>query len=168
MKRAMIALALACCMAQPASADEAPRLKVGNTISWPVQNVYDRDHFGCFDIENTKEAFRLYADAVRRVAGHVTDTGPFGAPAIDLFVQDHRSGPKKPYIFSDVCAPLPGGQKYKVISTFDWRGVGQLVCLGFTETFDPGPDRNADAAPSSEPPTCWWTALFIPPPLSRR
>ena len=166
MRHTLIATALMICSALPAQA-EVPRLKVGNTISWPVANPYNRDHFGCFDIENTKQAIKIYAQASMGAARSpsTNDTGPSAARTVEDFVQAHNYdvSTHKPNIFSNVCAPLLGGQKYKVASVFDWEGE-QLVCLDITETFDPGPDHEA----SGPQPSCWWTTLQMPPPLSRR
>jgi hypothetical protein len=119
-------------------------LKVGNIISWSMQQGYNRHHFGCFDIENTKEALQIYNQAVAGVArAGAADTSPFSARAIEQFVQDHHVdySTHQPHFFSNVCAPLSGGQKYKVAQTFDWPNFGQLVCLEVTETFNVGEAR---------------------------
>jgi hypothetical protein len=142
------------------------RLTVGAIVNFPP-NVYNRDYFGCYDIENTKKGYRLYTTAVDAAAKKgVAQPELSGVAAVERFVWEHDidhlpSNPNKPDFYTDACwAMKPFAKKdnaYLVRETAEWDGVGQVACLGPAISFSMDPKR----------PFCFWTILTMPPTLSR-
>jgi hypothetical protein len=126
------------------------RLATGTVITFR-ENPYSRDYFGCQDIANAMEAVTLEREASNAaVRGGALRYRDFGARAVERFVIDHRVD----HDFTNVCTALREKQ-YKIADTFDF-GPHQLVCMEPT-------DRKA----KQEGEGCWWTALGIPPSISR-
>lgn len=157
MKTKILMLALVC-IALPAKADP-PHLKVGQMISWPVGDVYDRDYVQCYDLKNAQEAYRIYV-----WSGH-------SAAAVEDFVQAHDLPANRRIsdggvaaFWSNVCGPLLTNHKYRVAKIFaGWDGI---VCLEMTDGWNPGASPSPQSGPP-EPPTCFWAVLGMPPTLSR-
>ncbi len=149
--------------APPVTAGDV-RLTVGATVNFPP-NVYNRDYFGCYDIENAKTAYRLYTDAVDAAAKKgVANPDLAGVAVVERFVWEHdfdHSNHDKADFYTDTCQPMtPFVRKdnaYVVKEIAEWDGVGQLVCLGPALYFNTNPTR----------PFCFWTILSMPPTLSR-
>jgi hypothetical protein len=113
-------------------------------------NVYNRDYFGCYDIENTKTVYRLYTEAVDAAAKKgVADPDLAGVAVVERFVWEHdfnHSNPNNPDFFTDTCQSMKPFVKkdnaYVVKETVEWDGVGQLACLWPANSFAAS-DRSA-------------------------
>ena len=174
MKATIGVLALAL-LGSPATAADINHLTVGTTLSFHDWGATNRKRFGCYDVENTIEAYRVWSQ--------------YGAVGVNRFMRAHddleaardrdiMAGRPRPAsaVWRDTCLQFEPaetqyiGGKWEVQQVQDWQDK-QLVCLELANSpnFDPTPPgqkRLEEYGPFK--PWCWWTILSMPPTIVRR
>jgi hypothetical protein len=165
-------LALAVTTVSPALA-ERQHIAVGDWLTIRQQNPYNRDAYGCYDLENAIEA-----ESIRNPLLHYSATPAWSIPldAVESFVRKHdpetvKHKPDFPnYYWSNACIRLFSGTRYDVVDARDYGGV-LFVCLK-PPIFDVrSPKQKAEDEKHPEPqpdrPYCFWTTFDRSPPMSR-
>jgi hypothetical protein len=157
--------------------DNVTQLEVGDTITLPAHNVLNKDYYGCFDLEDTKEAEHQRIEATMAKAG-TRDPFAYGHRAIQRFVEAHRSpvNPPGPDYFRGTCGALSNSlydTRLRIAEIYVWPDGGpRLFCLDLLDGIDVGPQPGLgdkqDSMPTPPHQTCWWTRRDVNPSLSRQ
>ena len=174
---AIAAVLLAASVVHANADDDVTQLQVGDTITLPAHNVPNKDYYGCFDLEDTKEAERQRNEATLAKSGTL-DPSTYGHRAIQRFVEAHRSrvNPPGPDYFRGTCGALSNAlydTHLRIAEIYVWPGGGpRLFCLDILDDIDVGPQPGLkdkqDSKPTTPHQTCWWARLDANPSLSRQ
>lgn len=159
---AALAISTPAFLAAPVSAQDKP-LTVGQRVTFS-DAVMPLDYFGCRNIENTKQAYRVWFD--RRGS-------ELGRLAANRFFWEHDLDPTRAdreRTLNDECQAFPPGDARYIEKVSEWNdGHGrtlQMICLGAHDFDVSPPDENREPSPKS---SCFWmVASFMPPMILRR